>query len=229
MRILNVHMLAILAVTGVMAHTALTASANENTAASDGQIQQVDHHVRGGGYEYNCPPGYSNRFDGDGVYRNYTSREGRAFLRKCHTSPGHGWCPPSAQRIQRTPVQYQRYYSSQYMGQAGPAGPANYPQVYMPTDTTQLGFYYQAVPSWQPRAGMLPPPPNPGMYHTRDCRGCRGHGCKHCRGGQQFSGPVYYNTGSPVTPEPAVAPQPEEATPAVPPAPSKLNQASYEK
>jgi len=46
MRILNVHMLAILAVTGVMAHTALTASADEKTTASDGQIQQVGHHVR---------------------------------------------------------------------------------------------------------------------------------------------------------------------------------------
>lgn len=229
MRILNVHMLAILAVTGVMAHTALTASADEKTTASDGQIQQVGHHVRGGGYEYNCPPGYSNRFDGDGVYRNYNSREGIAFLRKCHTSPGHGWCPPSAQRIQRTPVQYQRYYSNQYMGQPGPAGPAYYPQVYMPTDTTQLGFYYQSVPTWQPRAGMLPPPPNPSMYHTRDCSACRGHGCKHCRGGQQFSGPVYYSTGSPVAPEPAVAPQPDEAAPAVPPEPSRLNQASYEK
>ncbi|WP_339730981.1 hypothetical protein [uncultured Gimesia sp.] len=226
MRIFNVQMLAILAVTGIMAHTVSNANAEE----TNGTIQQVEHHVRGGGYGYNCPAGYSNRFDGDGVYRNYRSREGLAFLRKCHTSPGHGWCPPSAQPIQRTNVQYQRYYSNQYMGQAGPRGPANYPQIYMPTDTTQLGFYYQSVPTWQPRAGMIPPPPNPNMYHTRDCRSCRGNGCKHCRGGQQYGGrPVYYSTGNPGSPQPQVSPQPEPASPAIPPAPSKLNQASYEK
>lgn len=223
MRIFNVHMLAILAVSSVMAHSALDASAEE----TQGEIQQTAHHVRGGGYAYNCPPGYSDRFDGDGVYRNYSSREGLAFLRKCHTSPGHGWCPPSAQMIQRTNVQYQRYYSNQYMGQPGPSGPAYYPQIYMPTDTTQLGFYYQSVPTWQPRAGMIPPPPNPNMYHTRDCRSCKGHGCKHCRHGQhgQYYGqPVYYSSESPATPEPEAAPQEE----AVPPAPSKLNQAAYE-
>lgn len=229
MKILSVQSLAILAVTGVMLHT-VTASAEEKTTAGAGQIQQVGHHVRGGGYGYNCPPGYSDRFDGDGVYRNYNSREGWAFLRKCHTSPGHGWCPPSAQMIQRTPVQYQRYYSNQYMGQPGPTGPANYPQIYMPTDTTQLGFYYQSVPTWQPRAGMIPPPPDPSMYHTRDCRACRGHGCKHCRGHNYYGqGPVYYSTGAPVEAQQEAAPQQQEETPAVPPEPSKLNQASYEK
>ena len=217
MKILSVQSLAMLAVTGVMLQTAI-ASAEENTAA--GQIQQVEHHVQGGGYSYNCPPGYSNRFDGDGVYRNYTSREGKAFLRKCTHSPGHGWCPPSAQMIQRTPVQYQRYYSNQYMGQPGPTGPANYPQIYMPTDTTQLGFYYQSVPTWQPRAGMIPPPPNPNMYHTRDCRACRGHGCKHCRHGRYSSGPVYYSTSAPVEAQPEAAPQQQEESPAVPPAPA---------
>lgn len=231
MRIFNVQWLAVLAVTGFVAHTASDVSADELTAAKDGGIQQVEHHVRGGGYSYDCPPGNSNRFDGDGTYRNYRSREGRAFLRKCHTSPGHGWCPPSAQMIQRTPVEYQRYYSSQYMGQRGPAGggaSASYQQIYMPTDTTQLGFYYQRVPTWQPRQGMLPPAPNPSMYHTRDCRSCRGRGCQHCRG-QYSNGPVYYSTGNPGTPQPEVAPQPEATPPAVPPSPSKLNQASYEK
>ncbi|MFH1303340.1 MAG: hypothetical protein ABIK07_19930 [Planctomycetota bacterium] len=235
MRILNVHMLAILAVTGVMAHTASDASAEEISTAGQGVIQQVEH-VRGGGYSYNCPPGYSNRYDGDGTYRNYSSREGLAFLRKCHTSPGHGWCPPSAQMIQRTPVEYQRYYSNQYMGQQGPAGMGAggagagtaYQQIYMPTDTTQLGFYYQTVPTWQPRAGMIPPPPVPSMYHTRDCRSCRGRGCQHCRGQQQYGGPVYYSTGNPGTPQPEMQPEPEEATPVVPPAPaSKLNQAAF--
>jgi hypothetical protein len=29
--------------------------------------------------------------------------------------------------------------------------PALYPTVYQPTDTTQLGYYYNYVPTWQPR------------------------------------------------------------------------------
>ncbi|QDU12139.1 hypothetical protein [Gimesia aquarii] len=227
MRILNVQLLTILAVTGFAVSTTSNVSADDRTTVNDGNIQQVAHHVRGGGYAYNCPPGYSNRYDGDGTYRNYTSREGWAFLRKCHTSPGHGWCPPSAQSIQRTPVQYQRYYSNQFMGQPGPTAAVNYPQVYMPTDTTQLGFYYQRVPSWQPRSGMIPPPPNPNMYHTRDCRSCRGHGCRHCRG-QHYGGPVYYINESPEASQPEAAPKTENANPPVPPSPSKLNQASFE-
>lgn len=225
MRILNVQLLSILAVTGLIASAATDVSADENTGAA----QQVSHKKYGKGYAYDCPPEYSNRYDGGGRYRYYSSREGRAFLRKCHTSPGHGWCPPSARSIERTPVQYQRYYSNQYMGQPGPTGRANYQQIYMPTDTTQLGFYYQSVPTWQPRRGMIPPPPDPSMYHTRDCRSCKGHGCKHCRG-RQFGGPVYYSTGAPETSEPAVAPKKNDGTPPVPPAPaSKLNQAAFYK
>lgn len=225
MRILKVQLFSILAVTGLLASAITDVSAGEKTTAKTGGAQQVSHEYYGDGYSYNCPPGY----DGGGTYRYYSSREGKAFLRKCHTSPGHGWCPPSAQSIERIPVQYQRYYSNRYMGMPGPMGPANYQQIYMPTDTTQLGFYYQVVPTWQPRRGMIPPPPNPNMYHTRDCSACRGRGCKHCRG-QYFGGPVYYSTGSQTTPEPEPAPKKEEGgAPAVPPEPSKLNQASFEK
>src|SRR5690606_31408820 len=43
--------------------------------------------------------------------------------------------------------------------------PVTAPQVHMPTDTTQLGFYYQRVPTWAPVPGMIPPPPNPADYH----------------------------------------------------------------
>ncbi len=227
MRILNIQLLAILAVTGFGVSTTTNVSADDRTTVNEGDIQQVAHHVRGGGYAYNCPPGYSNRYDGDGTYRNYSSREGWAFLRKGHKVHGPAWCPPSAQSIQRTPVQYQRYYSNQYMGQAGPTAGANYPQVYMPTDTTQLGYYYQRIPTWQPRRGMIPPPPNPSMYHTRDCRSCRGHGCPHCRG-QHYGGPVYYTNESPEASQPAATPKTENANPPVPPAPSKLNQASFQ-
>ena len=45
-------------------------------------------------------------------------------------------------------------------------GMARAPWVYMPTDTTQLGFYYQQVPYWQPVAGMVPVAPNPNDWHA---------------------------------------------------------------
>ncbi len=35
----------------------------------------------------------------------------------------------------------------------------------MPTDTTQLGYYYQKVPTWVPVPGMIPPPPQPEEWH----------------------------------------------------------------
>ncbi|MFK7779288.1 MAG: hypothetical protein QM501_14375 [Gimesia sp.] len=228
MRILNMQLLAILAVTGFVAGSVSNVSADDRTPTSQTGIKQVGYEDEGGGDSYYCPPGSSERYDGGGTYRNYSSREGRAFLRRGHKAYGQPWCPPSAQRIQRTPVQYQRYYSNRSMGQPGPVAASNYQQIYMPTDTTQLGFYYQTVPTWQPRAGMLPPAPDPSMYHTRNCNSCRGRGCQHCRG-HQAGGPVYYSTGNPGTPQPAAAPEKQNANPPVPPAPSKLNQASFRK
>lgn len=35
----------------------------------------------------------------------------------------------------------------------------------MPTDTTQLGYYYQKVPTWAPVPGRIPPAPQPGEWH----------------------------------------------------------------
>ncbi len=227
MRILNIQLLAVLAVTGFVAGPVSNASADEITPASQTNVKQVGHKHYGSGETY-CPPGSSGRYDGGGTYRYYGSREGWALLRKGYHGHGQGWVPPSAQMIQRTPVQYQRYYSNQWMGQPGPTGAANYQQIYMPTDTTQLGFYYQSVPTWQPRAGMIPPAPDPSMYHTRDYSSIRGRGYKHCRG-YHSGAPVYYSTGNPGTPTPEAAPKTQNASPAVPPAPSKLNQASYQR
>jgi hypothetical protein len=42
-------------------------------------------------------------------------------------------------------------------------------QVYMPTDTTQLGFYYQHAPRWLPAPGMIPAAPNPNDWHQPLC------------------------------------------------------------
>jgi hypothetical protein len=37
--------------------------------------------------------------------------------------------------------------------------------VYQPTDTTQLGFYYQHVPFWMPDPSRLPPRPIPAQWN----------------------------------------------------------------
>ena len=63
----------------------------------------------------------------------------------------------------RLPVHYQRYWPTYWYGQPGAVFAPTFPMVYMPTDTTQLGFYYQRVPYWQPRAGMLPGAPGAGF------------------------------------------------------------------
>ena len=68
--------------------------------------------------------------------------------------------------VERLPVQYLRYHPTQWYGLPGSMLPQVAPQVYMPTDTTQQGFYYQRVPTWQPVPGMFPPAPNPAMYNT---------------------------------------------------------------
>jgi hypothetical protein len=76
---------------------------------------------------------------------------------------------PTVVPINREPVMYLRYWPDQWYGMPGggiAADAPRFPQIYMPTDTTQLGFYYQRVPTWEPRPWMLPPPPNPVHLHN---------------------------------------------------------------
>ncbi len=78
------------------------------------------------------------------------------------------WMRPIRRPLYRVPVQYARYWpSSYYTGGYSPA--ARYaqplPMVYQPTDTTQLGFYHQRVPQWQPRPDAIPGPPWPPAWH----------------------------------------------------------------
>lgn len=131
-------------------------------------------------------------------------------------SPGHGFRRPEVIHIQRNPVEYRRYWPSKWYGEPGSAidASAAFPMVYTPTDTTQLGFYYQRVPTWRPNPAMIPPRPWPSQWHRREI------------------GPGYYGTyGEVITTEP-VQSAPQEisppiqsqpvappATPVVPPAP----------
>lgn len=84
--------------------------------------------------------------------------------------PDYGWNAPVKVPVVRRGVTYYRYYPEQWYGTgASPAGKYRaYPQVYSPTDTTQLGYYYQQVPYWQPAPYRLPPPPVPSHWHVRE-------------------------------------------------------------
>lgn len=85
---------------------------------------------------------------------------------RCTVPPDHGFAPPAQRPIWPTPALYSKMFATPGVAVADP----NYrhPMVYMPTDTTQLGFYYQQVPYWQSRPGMIPPVPHPDEWHTPD-------------------------------------------------------------
>ena len=85
------------------------------------------------------------------------------------------------------PVNMPVNYNWAWYGLSAPQAPygapgggfiAQHPSVYQPTDTTQLGYYYHKVPTWQPQPGRLPGVPNPAMFHSRICpNGCYGAPC----------------------------------------------------
>ena len=96
--------------------------------------------------------------------------------------PDYGWNAPVKVPVVRRGVTYYRYYPEQWYGTgSAPAGTyRSYPQVYSPTDTTQLGYTYQQVPYWQPAPSRLPPSPVPSQWHVREPhRGYQGrwHDC----------------------------------------------------
>lgn len=90
----------------------------------------------------------------------------------CTFSPDHGFAPPVKRPIYRTPVVYRKQFPDSWTGApgAGMAGGPSAPTVYMPTDTTQLGYYYQHVPYWQPNPGAIPPAPRPADWHLSMCQ-----------------------------------------------------------
>lgn len=134
----------------------------------------------------------------------------------CTHSPDHGWAPPQPSPVIRQGAGYVRMVPERWYGQPN-NGPAQQfhraPMVGTPTDTTQLGYYYQHVPSFQPNPGMLPPRPVPSQYHNRSCR---------TYAPQQV---IWTQVQPASTPEPAGEPTPatpENETP-VPPSPDSLN------
>ncbi|MBL8851980.1 MAG: hypothetical protein JNG89_20070 [Planctomycetaceae bacterium] len=90
--------------------------------------------------------------------------DGASESRHKHRAPTAGWVAPGRIPMHRTWVPYWKFYPNQWSGQ--PAGPqTRLPVIYTPTDTTQLGYYYQHVPHWHSYANMTPPVPRPVDWH----------------------------------------------------------------
>ena len=95
-------------------------------------------------------------------------------------TPDHGFCRPIKYPIRRMPVQYYSYWPARWYGEPGSGIAPNaprFPVIYTPTDTTQLGMYYQRVPQWLPNPAMIPPAPWPTDWHNRQCANGYGYGC----------------------------------------------------
>jgi hypothetical protein len=89
------------------------------------------------------------------------------------------WTSPTNPTLSRSPLVYSRMYPSKFYGEhgRGASGPVRrYPIIAVPSDTTQLGYYYRRVPTWQYRADMLPPIPRPSRWHNRPSASQRTHG-----------------------------------------------------
>ena len=112
----------------------------------------------------------------------------------CRTkaSGDSGWAPPARLPVNRTGGWYQAYWPGQWYGNPGGGFVGGAPVVYQPTDTTQMGYSYNRVPTWRPNPGMIPRVPIPSNFHTRRCPGQRG--CPTCYTGCNV-GPVI---GTPV-------------------------------
>jgi len=83
--------------------------------------------------------------------------------------PDGGYNPPVNMPVNYNWAQYQQILPAHPYGTAGGGFTAQYPIVANPSDTAQSGYYLHKVPSWQPQPGMIPPTPNPALFHNRVC------------------------------------------------------------
>lgn len=112
----------------------------------------------------NCPTGDCQ----NGNCRNGNCQSGHGCFgeRYCgKNSPDHGYSPPAKYPLHRRGVPYTNNFPNQWYGLPGSELAGGYPMVYQPTDTTQLGFYYQHVPYWQPNRNMMPQRPVPAQWN----------------------------------------------------------------
>lgn len=81
--------------------------------------------------------------------------------------PDTGWNMPVKTPITRNPVSYSRYQPGSLYGSPGHGYSGNFPMIYRPTDTTQLGFISHNVPYW--KRTRSPSMPAPSAIHNRNC------------------------------------------------------------
>ncbi|MCP4787435.1 MAG: hypothetical protein GY903_19395 [Fuerstiella sp.] len=93
---------------------------------------------------------------------------------KTKASCDSGWAPPARLPVNRTGGWYQSYWPNKWYGNPGGGFVGGAPMVYQPTDTTQLGYSYNRVPTWRPNPGMIPRVPSPSNFHARMCPGQSG-------------------------------------------------------
>jgi hypothetical protein len=110
--------------------------------------------------------------------------------------PDRGWNPPAQYPVNRDGIWYRNMWPQAWYGNPGGGFIANAPMVYQPTDTTQLGYSYAKVPTWQ-SIRMIPPTPNPSNFHARVCvpRPHPGRLIDGCPSGNPCSGTTRYGYG----------------------------------
>jgi len=155
----------------------------------------------------------------------------------CSHSADHGYSIPGKWPIQRRGVQYNSLFPTAWYGtpEWNAMQVQAAPQVYMPTDTTQLGFYYQHVPFWQPQPNPLPQRPVPAQWHSYAPVVYASQFQNGYNKGWGMNGdcPVYYETSAPMSTTPTQSaptdlqpvPQPM-AEPVPPPAPAPLQESA---
>jgi hypothetical protein len=121
--------------------------------------------VVGGGYQ-SYGGAYGSGYGCDGCNGGCDDQCGHCCL-DWLANPSRGFRPPVTAPVYRDAVVYDRYWPDHWYGEPGFGLRPQFPQVYLPTDTTQLGFYYQRVPQWMPNPGMYPRPPIPSQWHRR--------------------------------------------------------------
>jgi len=134
-------------------------------------------------------------------------------------APDHGWEPPGKASVRRKYSTYSQYHPQQWYGaRTGGKSPEyrRYPVVGQPTDTAQMGYSYQQVPTWQPQPGRIPGTPDPRNWHWKPNQtGKDGYRTRWVRLVDVW---VPLNQipgrGEQVVPEPVPEPMPEKATPA---------------
>jgi hypothetical protein len=139
----------------------------------------------------------------------------------CFLNPTRGFQPYAAAPVYREAVVYYRYWPDKWYGDPSFNLRPMFPQVYMPTDTTQQGFYYARVPQWMPNPSMYPPAPRPADWHRHVVyAGGGGGACGTVGAGMEIGTPVPGSSqptpaqpgnGVPAPPPPANAPVPQRS------------------